>query len=165
MSVDVEPVAEAAMEGAGEPEAGGGESVRGPAPVVNRALIAQLVGDAQRQGLAIDGEGGLLAQLSKLVVESALEGELTAHLGYEKHERTEEPPGNRPQRDPDQDGPDQGRTRPDRLEPMAVAKRQRRLGSIEDIVLSLSARGMTHGDICATATGPGRSPSPHSYAQ
>ncbi|GHG53229.1 hypothetical protein GCM10012320_23940 [Sinomonas cellulolyticus] len=81
MSVDVEPAVEAVVEDGGEP-------VRAPAPVVDRALIAQLVGDARRQGLAIDGEGGLLAQLTKLVVESALEGELTAHLGYEKHERS-----------------------------------------------------------------------------
>lgn len=37
----------------------------------------------------MDGESGLLAQLTKLVLESALEGELTAYLGYDKHERTE----------------------------------------------------------------------------
>ncbi|WP_344301343.1 IS256 family transposase, partial [Sinomonas flava] len=124
---------------------------------MDRALIAQLVGDAQRQGLAIDGEGGLLAQLTKLVVESALEGELTAHLGYEKHERTEEPGGNsrngiRPKTVLTKAGPlqiDVPRDRAGTFEPVAVAKRQRRLGSIEDIVLSLSARGMTHGDISA----------------
>lgn len=41
------------------------------------------------------------------------------------------------------------RDRAGTVEPRIVAKRQRRLGSIEDIVLSLSARGMTHGDISA----------------
>jgi putative transposase len=41
------------------------------------------------------------------------------------------------------------RDRAGTFEPMVVAKRQRRLGSIEDVVLSLSARGMTHGDISA----------------
>lgn len=41
------------------------------------------------------------------------------------------------------------RDRAGTFEPKIVAKRQRRLGSIEDIVLSLSARGMTHGDISA----------------
>ncbi|GAB3276519.1 IS256 family transposase [Sinomonas notoginsengisoli] len=115
------------------------------------------MGDAQRQGLAIDGEGGLLAQLTKLVVESALEGELTAHLGYGKHERTEEPGGNarngvRSKTVLTKAGPlqiDLPRDRAGTFEPVAVAKRQRRLGSIEDIVLSLSARGMTHGDISA----------------
>lgn len=63
------------------------EAPQAPSLVVDLALIARLVGDPQREGVAIDGEGGLLAQLTRLVVESALEGELTAHLGYEKHER------------------------------------------------------------------------------
>ena len=57
--------------------------------VVDKALVARLVGEARQQGLSVDGEGGLLTQLTKLVLESALEGEVTAHLGYEKHERTE----------------------------------------------------------------------------
>jgi hypothetical protein len=61
---------------------------------VDRELVARLVGDAQRDGVAIDGEGGLLAELTRLVLESALEGELTAHLGYEKHERVEDRDGN-----------------------------------------------------------------------
>ena len=56
-------------------------------PVVDRGLVAQLVGEAQRPGLPVDGEGGLLAELTRLVVESALEGEITDHLGYDKHER------------------------------------------------------------------------------
>lgn len=41
------------------------------------------------------------------------------------------------------------RDRAGSFEPVIVKKRQRRLGSIEDVVLSLSARGMTHGDISA----------------
>ena len=44
-------------------------------PVVDRSLVAQLVADARGKGLSIDGENGLLAELTKLVVESALEGE------------------------------------------------------------------------------------------
>lgn len=52
-----------------------------PAPVVDKELVAQLVGDARAAGVVIDGEGGLLSQLTKLVVEAALEGEMTAHLG------------------------------------------------------------------------------------
>ena len=58
----------------------------GTPPLVDKDLVAQLVGDAQRLGLSVVGEGGLLAQLTKLVLESALEGEMTAHLGYDKHE-------------------------------------------------------------------------------
>jgi len=44
------------------------------APQLDKTLVAQLVSDAQASGLDIDGENGLLAQLTKLVVESALEG-------------------------------------------------------------------------------------------
>jgi hypothetical protein len=126
--------------------------------VVDRALVARLVGDAQREGVAIDGEGGLLSQLTRLVVESALEGELTAHLGYEKHERVGDDGsenarnGTRAKTVLTKAGPvkiDVPRDRAGTFEPMVVKKRQRRLGSIEDIVLSLSARGLTHGDIAA----------------
>ncbi|MCF4123108.1 transposase [Antribacter sp. KLBMP9083] len=126
------------------------------APVVDKALVAQLVGGAQAQGLPIDGENGLLAQLTKLVLESALEGEITAHLGYEKHERGaaggNPRDGTRSKTVLTKAGPveiDVPRDRVGTLEPAVVTKRQRRLGSIEDIVLSLSARGMTHGDIAA----------------
>lgn len=41
---------------------------------------------AQADGVAVGGEGGLLQQLTKIVLESSLEGELDAHLGYGKHD-------------------------------------------------------------------------------
>ena len=47
-------------------------------------LIDQLVAQARAQGLDLTGEGGLLQQLTKRVLESALEGEITDHLGYER---------------------------------------------------------------------------------
>jgi transposase-like protein len=127
------------------------------APQLDKALIAALVGDAQASGLGIDGENGLLAQLTKLVLESALEGEITAHLGYDKHEKGASTDGNarngtRAKTVLTKGGPVQVEVPRDRagtFEPAVVKKRQRRLGSIEDIVLSLSARGMTHGDISA----------------
>lgn len=126
-------------------------------PVVDRGLVAQLVGEAQRQGLPVDGEGGLLAELTRLVLESALEGEITDHLVYDKHERGGSVDGNarngtRTKTVLSKAGPvqvDVLRDRAGTFEPKIVAKRQRRLGSIEDIVLSLSARGITHGDISA----------------
>ncbi|MGB4777534.1 MAG: IS256 family transposase [Microbacterium sp.] len=127
------------------------------APVVDRGLVEQLVAGARGSGVAIDGEGGLLAQLTKLVVESALEGELTDHLGYDKHEKggssgQNARNGKRSKTVISKAGPieiDVPRDRAGTFEPVIVAKRQRRLGSIEDVVLSLSARGMTHGDISA----------------
>lgn len=153
MSMQVEPVAEAVVTQVKEQVTTSAEQ----ALVVDKALVARLVGDAQRQGLSVDGEGGLLAQLTKLVVESALEGELTAHLSYDKHERGGSSDGNarngtRSKTVLSKAGPvgiDVARDRAGTFEPVVVAKRQRRLGSIEDVVLSLSARGMTHGDISA----------------
>ena len=46
-----------------------------------------MVGRAHEQGVTLTGESGLLGQLTKLVLESALEGELTDHLGDEQHLR------------------------------------------------------------------------------
>jgi putative transposase len=49
-------------------------------------LIAMLMGRARTQVLRLTGEGGLLQQLTKRVLESALEGEITDHVGYDKHD-------------------------------------------------------------------------------
>ena len=54
--------------------------------VVDEQLIARLAGRAREGGLQLTGEGGLLAQLTKRLVESALEGEITDHLGYDRHD-------------------------------------------------------------------------------
>lgn len=54
---------------------------------VDPALVNQLVDQAREQGLQLSGEGGLLQQLTKIVLESALDGEITDHLGYGKHDR------------------------------------------------------------------------------
>jgi Transposase, Mutator family len=69
------------------------ESVEKPAvtPVPaasDEQLVAMLVDRARSEGLQLTGEGGLLQMLTKrvLVLESALEGEITDHLGYEKHD-------------------------------------------------------------------------------
>lgn len=51
-------------------------------------------GRTQAAALAVDGEDGLLAQLAKLVLESSLQGELDAHLGYAKHDPTGRDGGN-----------------------------------------------------------------------
>jgi hypothetical protein len=46
-------------------------------------LISMLVDRARTQGLQLTGEGALLQQLSKRVLESAMEGEITDHVGYD----------------------------------------------------------------------------------
>ncbi len=53
---------------------------------VDEQLIARLAGRARAGGLQLTGEGGLLAQLTKRLLESALEGEITDHLGYDRHD-------------------------------------------------------------------------------
>jgi hypothetical protein len=55
----------------------------GSLDAVDEQLIARLVGRAREGRLQLTGEGGLLAQLTKRLVESALEGEITDHLGYD----------------------------------------------------------------------------------
>jgi transposase-like protein len=159
MKMQVETVSGAVVMKEQEPvQVGSGTTMTVPVkPVVDKELVARLVGDATEQGVSIDGEDGLLAQLTKLLVESALEGELTAHLGYDKHQKGASEDGNarngtRVKTVISKAGPVQievPRDRAGTFEPVTVAKRQRRLGSIEDVVLSLSARGMTHGDISA----------------
>jgi hypothetical protein len=54
--------------------------------VADDQLIGMLVDRARTGGLQLTGEGGLLQQLTKRVLEGALEGEITDHLGYDKHD-------------------------------------------------------------------------------
>ena len=57
-----------------------------PVPVSDEQLVAMLVERARAEGLQLTGQGGLLQQLTERVLEPALEGEITDHLGYEKHD-------------------------------------------------------------------------------
>lgn len=66
-----------------------GEAAAGGTNAVDDGLVAELVARAQTGGVKLTGEGGLLQQLTKRVSESALEGELTDHLGHEPGERAE----------------------------------------------------------------------------
>ena len=50
---------------------------------VDAELVARLVEQARAAGLQLTGEGGLLQQLTKRVIEAALDGEITDHLGFE----------------------------------------------------------------------------------
>lgn len=72
-----------------------------PAVAVELRLIDQLVDRAQAEGLQLTGEGGL-QQLTKRLLESALEGEMTDHLGYAR-------PGGEEQREQPQRHPAQNR--------------------------------------------------------
>lgn len=127
------------------------------AATVEQKLIDQLVGQARSKGLQLTGEGGLLQQLTKAVLESALEGEITDHLGYDKHDPAGKDGGNsrngtRSKTVLTDIGPveiDVPRDREGSFEPAIVKKRQRRLTGVDEMVLSLSAKGLTHGEISA----------------
>jgi putative transposase len=124
---------------------------------VDAELVGQLVEQARAAGLQLTGEGGLLRQLTKRVIEAALDGEITDHLGYEKHDPAGKDGGNsrngaRAKTVLTDIGPVEitvPRDRDGSFEPQIVRKRQRRLTGVEDMVLSLSAKGLTTGEISA----------------
>ncbi|WTW94950.1 IS256 family transposase [Streptomycetaceae bacterium NBC_01309] len=134
----------------------------GPVEVVSEdavdgRLIDELVGRARAQGLDLVGEGGLLQQLTKRILESALEGEITDHLGYEKHDAAGRDTGNsrngtRAKTVLTDVGPVEiavPRDRDGSFEPRIVRKRQRRLSGVDEMVISLSAKGLTTGEVQA----------------
>ena len=123
--------------------------------VTDEQLIAMLVDRARGDGLKLTGEGGLLQQLTKRVLESALDGEITDHVGYDKHDPAGRGSGNtrngsRTKTVLTDVGPVEVRVPRDAagtFERQIVRKRQRRLTGVDDMVGSLSAKGLTHGEI------------------
>src|ERR1700734_734311 len=118
----------------------------------------ELVRLAREQGLSLTGPDGLLKQLTKTVIETALNEEMTEHLGYEKHDPAGAGTGNirngtRPKtvltESTGQVGIDVPRDRAGTFEPQIVKKRQRRLTGVDEIVLSLYAKGLTTGEMSA----------------
>jgi putative transposase len=124
---------------------------------VDAELVGRLVEQARAAGLQLTGEGGLLQHLTKRVIEAAMDGEITDHLGYEKHDPAGKDGGNsrngsRAKTVLTDVGPVEitvPRDRDGSFEPQIVRKRQRRLSGVEDMVLSLSAKGLTTGEISA----------------
>ena len=118
----------------------------------------ELVRLAKEQGLSLTGPEGLLKALTKTVIETALSEEMTEHLGYEKHDSAGAGSGNirngtRPKtvltEATGQVEIEVPRDRAGTFEPRIVKKRQRRLNGVDEIVLSLYARGLTTGEISA----------------
>jgi hypothetical protein len=121
-------------------------------------VARELVRLARETGVALAGPGGLLKAMTKAVIESVLDEELSEHLGYDRH-------------DPTGYGSDNSRNgtraktvltdacgqieievprdRAGTFEPQIVAKRQRRLTDVDEVVLSLYALGLTSGEISA----------------
>lgn len=119
---------------------------------------AELVRLAQERGLSLTGPDGLLKQLTKTVLETALNEEMTEHLGYEKHDSAGAGSGNirngtrtKTVLTDTTGAVDLGvpRDRAATFEPQIVKKRQRRLSGVDEVVLSLYAKGLTTGEISA----------------
>ena len=55
-----------------------------PEPTAEQKLAEELVARAREQGVALTGPEGLLKQLTKVVLETALNQEMTEHLGHDK---------------------------------------------------------------------------------
>jgi putative transposase len=122
-------------------------------PIDNK-LIDNLLKDYKTPE-EILGEDGLLKQLTKAVLERAMQAELTEHLGYEKHNSSGDNSGN------SRNGKSQKtlkgdfgqlpievpRDRNSSFEPQIVPKGQTRFSGFDDKILSLYARGMTTREI------------------
>jgi Transposase, Mutator family len=128
------------------------------------------VRQARERGLSLTGPGGLLKQSTKTVLETALNEELTEHLGYEKHDPPGAGAGNI------RNGTwsktvlteanglveiEVPRDRAGTFDPQIVKKRQRRLSGVDEIVLSLYAKGLTTGEISAQRPARRRVPCRH----
>ncbi|GAA2244761.1 hypothetical protein GCM10010401_17550 [Rarobacter faecitabidus] len=120
-----------------------------------KELAQRLLAQAKEEGVSLTGPGGLLSQLTKNVLETAVDAELTEHLGHEhggtpiaENMRN----GTRVKTVLTEIGPveiEVPRDRDGSFEPMIVPKRKRRLDGVDQIVLSLTARGLTTGEIAA----------------
>ena len=123
---------------------------------IEKELIDKLIEGYQKPEDII-GENGLLKQLTKAIVERAMEAELTHHIGYEKHDPAGRGSENR--RNGRSSKTLQGdfgaveievpRDRQGSFEPRIVPKHERRFAGFDDKILSMYARGMTTREIRA----------------
>ena len=125
--------------------------------LIDEQLADQLLGKAQAEGVELLGPDGLLSQVTRAVLERALGEEMTAHLGYEKHDPVGRGSGN------SRNGStgktlltDIGavdlavpRDRNGSFDPKIVRKGQTRLEGFNERIIALYARGMTTRDIRA----------------
>jgi transposase-like protein len=126
-------------------------------PLVDAATADALLARAEAQGVELLGPDGLLSQVTKAVLERALGEELTAHLGYEKHDPAGRGSGNSRngttgKRLLTEVGPvdlEVPRDRNGSFDPKIVRKGQTRLDGFNDRIIALYARGLTTRDIQA----------------
>jgi len=121
------------------------------------ATAERLVEEAKATGVALTGEGGLLTGLVAKVLQGALESEITDHLGYEAHAVEGRGSGNSrngyyPKTVRTEIGDVELKVPRDRngsFEPVTVPVGQRRLSGLDQMVISLYAKGLSTGDIAA----------------
>jgi putative transposase len=121
---------------------------------IDKEVLDKLLANYQKPEDII-GENGLLKQLTKAIVERAMQAELTTHLGYEKHDPVGYGSGN------SRNGKSKKRLKGgfgeveievprDRrasFEPQIVPKGETRFAGFDDKILSMYARGMTTREI------------------
>ena len=119
------------------------------------AWLDALIASTGDDGVRLTGEGGFLPELIKSVLERGLKAELSDHLGYDKGDPAgrgspNSRNGSTPKTLQSEVGPfglDVPRDRLGSFEPRLVPKGQRRLGGLEEQIVSLYAGGMTVRDI------------------
>jgi putative transposase len=136
------------------------ETTAGAAPAAAGldVRIAQgLIDQARAQGVSLVGSGGLLSQITRTVLQTALEAEMSEHLGYEKGDPAGRGQGNHrngssPKTVQTEVGPVQLEVPRDRaggFEPRIVPKHARRVEGFDEAIISLYAKGLTTGEIQA----------------
>lgn len=127
------------------------------AALFSPATIDAMLKDAKASGIPIDGVDGLLNRMTGAVLERALQVEMTDHVGYEVGDPEGRGSGNSrngysSKAVATRNGEVEIRVPRDRngsFEPKIVPKHARRLGDINEMILSLYSRGMTTADIAA----------------
>jgi putative transposase len=120
-----------------------------------KAISDELIDGLLKQGRTAEDVNALLKQFTKAVLERALQGEMTEHLGYAKHDSAGENSGNSRNGvmrktlkgdfgEVDLETP---RDRNGEFEPQIVKKNQTRWTGFDDKILSMYARGMTTREI------------------
>jgi putative transposase len=136
-------------------DADGDEASRRLARALAPEAIDSLIKDAKASGTPLDGVNGLLNQMTAAVLERALEAEMDDHMGYESGDPAGRGTGNsRNGKTKKTVSTNNGavtitvpRDRDGSFTPTIVPKRKRRIGRVEDTILSLYSRGMTTRDI------------------
>ena len=146
-----------AVEGAIVPRPSQEEPLGGSRGELEVRIASELLERAKAEGVSLVGQGGLLAGVTRQVLQAALEAELSERLGYEKGEGA----GRSGLNVRNGSGPKTVRTevgdialrvprdRDGSFDPQIVPEHSRRLAGFDEAVVSLYAKGLTTGEIQA----------------